>query len=81
MIFTDVLRQGMLGVDNLPAEFTTVFVLVMFGVAVFVSHFFSWIGIVTQATEPGFHPIALVMTHHHHRIYINICLGFISQNV
>ena len=37
MIFTDVLRQGMLGVDNLAAEFTTVFVLVMIGVAVFVS--------------------------------------------
>ena len=80
MIFTDVLSQGMLGIDNLPAEFTTVFVFVMVGVAVFVSHLFSWIGIVTQATEPGFHPITLVMTHHH-RIYINICLRFISQNV
>ena len=48
----------MLVVDNIPAEFTPVLVRVMFGVAVFESHFFSWIGIVTQATEPGFHPIA-----------------------
>ena len=80
MMCTDVLRQGILSVDDLPAEVTPVLVRVMFGVTMFKSHFFSWIGIVTETTEPDLRPLALVLAHHH-RIYINICLGFISQNV